>query len=63
MNNRIREKREALKMTQAQLSEISGVARTIISQLENGTRKTVTSETMLKLSKALNSPINEIFLM
>lgn len=62
MNNKIEEIRTSLRMSQAELAKTSKVSRTVISQLENGTRKTITSETMLKLSKALGKPVEEIFL-
>lgn len=62
MNNKIEEIRTSLKMSQAELAKTSKVSRTVISQLENGTRKTITSETMLKLSRALGRPVEEIFL-
>lgn len=62
MENRLREIREAKKLSQVELVEKSGVSRTVISQLENGTRTVITSETMLKISKALEEPLEEIFL-
>ncbi|MDO5415276.1 MAG: helix-turn-helix transcriptional regulator [Bacillota bacterium] len=62
MKNRIKERREELGISQTELSECSGVARTVISQLENGSRKTVTSDTMIKLANSLKSSIGEIFL-
>lgn len=62
MENRIKESREELGMTQNELSEASGVARTIISQLENGTRDVITSITMIRLSRALQKPIDYLFL-
>jgi len=63
MNNKIKERRKALGMSQDQLSSESGVARTVISQLENGSRRVVTSDTMLKLAKALKCSVAEIFLL
>ena len=62
MKNKVKERREELKLSQIELAEQSGVARTIISQLENGTRKTITSDTMLKLAEGLKTSIGEIFL-
>lgn len=62
MNNRIQEIRTALEMSQEELAKVSGVSRTVISQLESGTRKTITSATMLRLSKALKTPVEDIFL-
>ena len=62
MNNKIQEMRSALEMSQEELAKVSGVSRTVISQLESGTRKTITSTTMLRLSKALKRPVEDIFL-
>ena len=62
MNNRIQEIRTTLKLSQEELAKVSGVSRTVISQLESGTRKTITSATMLRLSKALKTPVEDIFL-
>ncbi len=62
MDTRIKELRTALGMTQEELSKKAGVSMVVISQLETGTRKVITSETMKKLSQALNEPIENIFL-
>lgn len=62
LKNRIKEVREEKNMTQTELEEKAGVTRTVISQLENGSRTVVTSETMLKLSKALGRSLDELFL-
>lgn len=61
MQNNMREIREKKGMSQKELVEKSGVCRTVISQIENGTRTVITSKTMLKISKALNEPIDNIF--
>ncbi|MDY5463121.1 helix-turn-helix transcriptional regulator [Hornefia butyriciproducens] len=63
MKNKIRERRIELEMSQDQLSSASGVARTVISQLENGTREVITSDTMLRLAKALDCSVADIFLL
>lgn len=62
MNNRIQEIRTTLELSQEELAKVSGVSRTVISQLESGARKTITSATMLRLSKALKTPVEDIFL-
>lgn len=62
MHNTIKERREALKLNQDQLSEKSGVTRTVISQLETGKRTVITSDTMLKLAKAMDCSVTDIFL-
>lgn len=63
MENKIKSYRSQMGLSQDQLAEKSGVARTIISQLETGTRTVITSETMLKLAKALDSSVSDIFLL
>lgn len=62
MGYKIKEKREELKMSQVELSLKSSVSRTIISGLENGSITVTTTETLLKLAKALNTKISDIFL-
>lgn len=62
MNTRIKEIRERKGIGQIKLAEKSGVSRTVISQLENGKRDIVTSDTMKKIAEALGEPIGEIFL-
>lgn len=62
MENKIKELRISKGMTQEELALKSGVARTVLSQLENNSRPVVTSETMLKISRALDSPLEKIFL-
>ena len=63
MTNNIKEAREALGLTQDELSKKSSVARTIIAQLESGTRSNVTAETMRKLASALECPADKLFLL
>ena len=63
VENKIKSYRSQMGLSQDQLAEKSGVARTIISQLETGTRTVITSETMLKLAKALDSSVSDIFLL
>lgn len=58
---KIRECREELKMSQEELSKRANVSRTIISGLESGTIKVTTTETLLRIARALNKKISEIF--
>lgn len=62
MKNKIKEYRIAQGLTQAELAKKSGVGRTVIVQLENGTRNIVTSKTMISIARGLNSTVEEIFL-
>lgn len=61
MGYKIKEKREAMKMTQEELAQKSGVCRTTISNLENGTERATSSKTLLKLARALDTTVDQIF--
>ncbi|HLO13197.1 MAG TPA: helix-turn-helix transcriptional regulator [Anaerolineales bacterium] len=60
VGNQIKELRSILGMTQAQLAEMVGVARVSIIAIETG-RYIPTIETALRISKALNAPVDQIF--
>lgn len=61
MGYKIREVREAKKMTQKELAEASGISRTTISQLENGTSRITTTQTLSKIAKALGVSVDKLF--
>lgn len=61
MRYKIREYRKERSMSQCELAEKSGVSRTIISGLENGTITTTTTDTLLKIAKALDKKVSDIF--
>lgn len=61
MGYRIKELREARGMTQEELSEASGVSRTTIWALENGTEHSTTTKTLRKLADALSVTIEQLF--
>ena len=61
MGYRIREVREERKMTQEELAKKSGVSRGTISALENGTIRTTTTRTLVRLAKALGTTVDTIF--
>ena len=61
MGYKIREVREALKMTQEELADKSGVSRGTICALESGQIRTTTTKTLCKLSNALGVGIDQIF--
>ena len=63
METKIKEFRKEQKLTQAEISEKSNVSRSIIAQLESGTREVITTDTMKKIAKALNRSVEEIFLL
>ena len=62
MGYKIKDIRESLGLTQEQLAEKSGVSRTIISGLENGTARATTTKTLLKIASALDTTVDQIFL-
>ena len=61
MGYKIKEIREEIGMTQAELSTKSGVSRTIISGLETGRTTTTTTDTLKKIAAALDKKVSEIF--
>ena len=61
MGYKIKEVREARKMTQEELAEKSGVSRGTISALENGSVRTTTTKTLFNLAKALGTSVDQIF--
>ena len=60
MGYKIREVREAKNISQEELSQKSGVSRSIISALENGMTNT-TSKTLANIAKALGVSVDQIF--
>lgn len=62
MQYKIKEQRDKLRMSQAELAEQSRVSRTIISGLESGSIKVTTTETLLKIAKVLKCNVADIFL-
>ena len=61
MGYRIKEVREEKRMTQEELSCKSGVSRATISALENGTERSTSTKTLLKLAEALGTTVDSIF--
>lgn len=61
MGYKIKERREELGMTQEELSAKSGVSRTTISGLENGTERATTTKTLIELANALQTTVDQIF--
>ena len=62
MENRIRERREELRMSQEELAEKANVSRQTIHKLESGKAENVTLATMLAVSSALESTAEKLFL-
>ena len=61
MGYRIKEVREAKKMTQEELAEKSGVSRGTISALENVSVRTTTTKTLVNIARALEVSVDQIF--
>ena len=61
MGYRIREVREAKKMSQSELAEKSGVSRGIIWQLETNPNAETTTKTLKKIAEALETSVSDIF--
>ncbi len=61
MGYKVKQCREEAKMSQEELSRRSGVSRTIISGLESGAIHVTTTETLLKIARALDKKVSDIF--
>ncbi len=61
MGYRIKEVREEKRMTQEELSQKSGISRATISALENGTARSTSTKTLLKIAEALGTTVDRIF--
>ena len=61
MKNKLKVYREDKEMTQAELSEKSGVARTTISFIESGKEVDVKLSTLLALANAVEKKVTEVF--
>ena len=61
MGFKIKEYRRKIGMSQQELSEKSGVSRTIISGLESGRIKVTSTGTLLKIALAMDVDVGEIF--
>jgi transcriptional regulator with XRE-family HTH domain len=57
VGDRIREMREARKLTQDQFAEKAGISKGFLSDLENGKRN-VSSEYLLKIANALGASVD-----
>ena len=61
MENKVKEKRLELKLTQEELAKEAGISRNVIIQIENGHDLNLTKSTMQSIAKALNSTVTKIF--
>ena len=63
MKNVLKEIRKEKRMTQEELAAKSNVSRPTIVAIENDEDYNATVETLVKLSDALETPIDKIFLL
>lgn len=63
MENKLKNIREAAMLSQSELAEKSGVAKTIISHLETGKDIDVKISTLIKIANSLDKSVGEIFLL
>lgn len=61
MGYKIKERREALKMSQEELAEKSNVSRATISSLENNPDCNTSTKTLQRIACALNTTVGELF--
>lgn len=61
MQNKVKQRREELKLTQEELAKKSLVSRQTISAIENNSLENIESKTMFRLAHALNCDIGDIF--
>lgn len=61
MGCKLKEAREAHKMTQEELAKASGVSRATICNLEKDKADNVTVKTLTKLAEALGMTVQDIF--
>ena len=59
---KLKELREKKGLSQEELAQKSQVSRVTISNLETGKQRNITSETLMKLSSALDEPLDTFLL-
>jgi transcriptional regulator with XRE-family HTH domain len=58
MSERLRTRREALRLSQQALSDQAGVSRVTIARIEMGTQTTITTDTAKALARALGVSVD-----
>lgn len=61
MENQVKRVREQLGLTQEDLSEKSGISRSVLANIENNRANNYTAKTMIAIADALNKRVDEIF--
>lgn len=62
MRDKLKENRQKLGYTHERMSQLTGIERTKYTRIENGSIKKVSLDDAFRISRALNSTIEEIFL-
>lgn len=62
MEFKLKDVREAKGVSQLNLSKLSGISRQTIVEIEDGTRKSVSTNTLAKLAQALDCNVVDLFL-
>lgn len=62
MEIKLKQVRESIGITQEELAEKAGLSRQTIFNLESGRVVTTSTKTMLKIARALNVSVTDIFL-
>lgn len=63
MDNKVKEIRIEMKLSQEELANKSGLSRYLISKIENGDDVNITKNTMISISSALNKKVTDVFLL
>lgn len=63
MDNKVKEIRVKKGLSQEELANKSNISRYLISKIENGEDVNLTKNTMISISKALEKPVVEVFML
>ncbi|WP_295562016.1 helix-turn-helix transcriptional regulator [uncultured Holdemanella sp.] len=63
MDNKVKEIRIKKGLSQEELANKSNISRYLISKIENGEDVNLTKNTMISISKALEKPVIEVFML
>lgn len=61
VDNKVKEIRIEMKLSQEELANKSGLSRYLISKIENGDDVNITKNTMISISNALNKKVTDVF--
>lgn len=63
VDNKVKEIRIKKGLSQEELANKSNISRYLISKIENGEDVNLTKNTMISISKALEKPVVEVFML